>query len=120
VLLGWSSSLAAQEISRNTGQVFLPASSAALVHRMPAPDFKPTAAYQWLELTLEASGRDAVRNRPRPTVLSRTDAIVLRPRRSFSCSKKRWRGHRAGRSATSINKPPSAQSRRRLRAPRWA
>jgi hypothetical protein len=68
----------APRISRDTGQVFLPDMPAgALVHRQPAPDFKPTAAYQWLEVLLEASGRDAVRNKPRPTVLSRTDAIVL-------------------------------------------
>ncbi len=47
------------------------------MHRSPAADFKPTVAYQWLELLLEASGRDAVRNQPRPTIFSRTDAIVL-------------------------------------------
>ena len=44
---------------------------------MPGPDFKPTAAYQWLEVLLEASGRDAERHRPRPTILSRTMAVVL-------------------------------------------
>jgi len=76
VLLAGSAA-AAQEISKDTGQVFVPLSSATLVHRMPAADFKPTAAYRWLDFTLEASGRDAVRNKPRPTVLSRTDAIVL-------------------------------------------
>src|SRR5262245_8963467 len=77
VLVASSASSSAQQISKDTGQVFVPAPSGVLVHRMPAPDFKPTAAYQWLDFTLEASGRDAVRNRPRPTVLSRTDAIVL-------------------------------------------
>ena len=66
------------EVSKDTGQVFLATPPpGALVHRQPAVDFKPTAAYQWLEVILEASGRDAVRNKPRPTVLSRTDAIVL-------------------------------------------
>jgi hypothetical protein len=48
-----------------------------LVHRLPAPDFQPTEAYRWLDLLLVASGRDAVRFNPRPTVLSRTMAIVL-------------------------------------------
>ncbi len=77
VVLAWSALSPAQEISKDTGQVLIPASSASLVHRTPAPDFKPSAAYRWLDFTLEASGRDAVRNKPRPTVLSRTDAIVL-------------------------------------------
>jgi len=49
--------------SKDTGQVFLPSVPAgSLVHRQPATDFKPNAAYQWLEVLLEASGRDAVRN----------------------------------------------------------
>ncbi len=47
------------------------------MHRSPAAEFRPTAVYKWVELLLEASGRDAVRNQPRPTVLSRTDAVVL-------------------------------------------
>ena len=64
-------------VSADTGQVFLPAPAGTLVHRAPAVDFKPTAAYQWLETLLEASGRDAIRNKPRPTILSRTDAIIL-------------------------------------------
>jgi PAP2 superfamily len=64
--------------SKDTGQVLLPTVPAGmLVHRQPGADFQPTAAYQWVEILLEASGRDAVRNKPRPTVLSRTDAIVL-------------------------------------------
>lgn len=37
----------------------------------------PTAAYKWLEILLEASARDVDANRARPTVLSRTMAIVL-------------------------------------------
>ena len=48
-----------------------------LVHRMPGKDFEPTAAYRWLDVLLEASGRDAQRNSPRPTILSRTMALVL-------------------------------------------
>ncbi len=49
--------------------------TAELIHQAPNPN--PTAAYQWLEITLEASGRDVDRNRARPTILSRTMAIVL-------------------------------------------
>jgi hypothetical protein len=64
-------------VSKDTGQILTAAPPGVLIHRQPAADFKPTAAYQWLDFLLEASGRDAVRNRPRPTVLSRTDAIVL-------------------------------------------
>jgi hypothetical protein len=67
----------AASISKDTGQVFRPTEPGTLVHRAPPPDFQPTAAYRWLEFVLEASGRDAVRNKPRPTVLSRADAIVL-------------------------------------------
>ena len=80
-LLLATSAMAAQAepvVSKDTGQVLLPAVPAGmLVHRQPASDFKPNAAYRWLDILLEASGRDAVRNKPRPTVLSRTDAIVL-------------------------------------------
>lgn len=67
----------AQEVSKDTGQIMVTPLPGVLVHRSPPADFRPTAAYQWLELLLEASGRDAVRNKPRPTVLSRTMAIVL-------------------------------------------
>lgn len=64
-------------ISEDTGQAFVDTAPGVLVHRQPEPGFKPTAAYRWLDILLEASGRDAVRNKPRPTVLSRTDAIIL-------------------------------------------
>jgi hypothetical protein len=49
--------------------------SSPLIHRAPNP--KPTAAYMWLEVLLEASGRDVDKFKPRPTILSRTMAIVL-------------------------------------------
>ena len=67
----------AADVSRDTGQVMTRAGNGALIHRLPDAGFKPSEAYQWLETLLEASGRDAVRNQPRPTVLSRTMAIVL-------------------------------------------
>lgn len=67
----------AQEVSNDTGQVLTAPPSGLLVHRMPPSDYKPSAAYEWLQLLLQASGRDAVRNKPRPTVLSRTMAICL-------------------------------------------
>src|SRR2546428_7249409 len=47
----------------------------AVVHRA-APD-RPTVAYKWLEALLEASGRDVDRHGARPTILSRTMAVVL-------------------------------------------
>ncbi|HZR79472.1 MAG TPA: vanadium-dependent haloperoxidase [Candidatus Binatia bacterium] len=50
-------------------------SKAPLVHQAPAT--RPTAAYAWLETTLEASGRDVDRNRARPTILARAMSIVL-------------------------------------------
>jgi hypothetical protein len=65
------------EISEDTGQVLTTPPPGVLEHRMPSADFRPSAAYRWLELLLEASGRDAIRHKPRPTVLSRTDAIVV-------------------------------------------
>jgi uncharacterized protein DUF6851/vanadium-dependent haloperoxidase-like protein len=65
------------EVVKDTGQLLIAPPEYALVHRSPPKDFKPTAAYQWLEILLEASGRDAERNRPRPTILSRTMALVL-------------------------------------------
>ena len=64
-------------VAQDTGQILISPPEHTLVHRMPAPDFQPSAAYRWLDVLLEASGRDAERNRPRPTILSRTMAIVL-------------------------------------------
>jgi PAP2 superfamily len=64
-------------VSKESGQLLSVPPAGVLMHRSPSADFKPTAAYRWLEVLLEASGRDAVRYSPRPTVLSRTDAIVL-------------------------------------------
>ena len=66
-----------QEVARDTAQILTPAPPALLVHRAPSPEFKPSATYQWLEFLLAASGREVDRNRPRPTILSRTMAIVL-------------------------------------------
>ena len=65
------------EVAGDTGQVLVAPSADVLVHRMPAADFQPTVAYRWLDVLLAASGRDATRNSPRPTVLSRTMAVVL-------------------------------------------
>lgn len=65
------------EVAKDTGQVLIAPSEFALIHRMPRPDFKPSAAYQWVDLILAASGRDADRFSPRPTILSRTMAVVL-------------------------------------------
>ena len=77
VLLGAAPTAPAAEVVRDTGQVLVAPQSYPLVHRMPAPGFEPSVAYQWLDILLLASGRDAERFNPRPTVLSRTMAIVL-------------------------------------------
>ncbi|HEX2474301.1 MAG TPA: vanadium-dependent haloperoxidase [Lacipirellulaceae bacterium] len=66
-----------QLITKDTGQVRVPDDPGLLIHRQPAPDFKPTAVYRWVEILLEASGRDSDRNKPRPPILSRTMAIVI-------------------------------------------
>jgi len=68
---------AAAEVAKDTGQLLTAPPGVTLVHRMPAADFKPNMAYQWLDVLLTASGRDAEMYKPRPTVLSRTMAIVL-------------------------------------------
>jgi hypothetical protein len=67
----------AGEVVQDTGQVLVAPAEYALVHRMPPADFKPNAAYRWLDLLLAASGKDAERYNPRPNVLSRSMAIVL-------------------------------------------
>lgn len=46
-----------------------------VIHQAPHP--QPSAAYQWLEITLEASGRDVDRVGARPTILSRAMSITL-------------------------------------------
>jgi len=47
----------------------------AVIHR--ASPENPSVVYKWLDVLLEASGRDVDRYEPRPTILSRTMAIVL-------------------------------------------
>src|SRR5262245_51606585 len=47
------------------------------VHRARPADFKPSVVYRWLDILLEASGRDVDRYGPRPPILSRTMAIVM-------------------------------------------
>src|SRR5262249_23094805 len=66
----------AETVARDTAQV-LDASAPGLVHRAPPPGFQPNAAYEWLRVLLEAPGREVDRNKPRPTILSRTMAVVL-------------------------------------------
>ncbi len=51
--------------------------AAPLVHAKPDPDFKPTAAYRWLEVSLEATAREVDRVGARPTIISRTLAVAL-------------------------------------------
>src|SRR5262245_51854232 len=46
-----------------------------LIHQ--AASRNPTAAYRWLEITLEAGGRDVDRVGARPTILARAMAIVM-------------------------------------------
>jgi hypothetical protein len=78
VLIGGAQlSAQAAGVAKDTGQVLVAPAEYPLVHRMPAADFKPSAVYQWVDVLLVASGRDAERFNPRPTVLSRTMAIVL-------------------------------------------
>jgi hypothetical protein len=76
-LLSLSVPIQAREVSRDTGQVLTPPPPGLLVHRMPPSDDRPTAAYQWLQFLLEASGREVALNKPRPTILSRTMAVCL-------------------------------------------
>lgn len=48
-----------------------------LVHAKLDASFKPTAAYRWLETSLEATAREVDRVGARPTIISRTLAIAL-------------------------------------------
>jgi hypothetical protein len=42
-----------------------------------ADEYKPSAAYDWLDVSLEATAREVDRNGARPTIISRTLAIAL-------------------------------------------
>ncbi len=55
----------------------LGAPAKGMVHAKPDSGFKPTAAYQWLEISLEATAREVDRVGARPTVISRTLAVAL-------------------------------------------
>lgn len=48
-----------------------------LPHARPSSDFRPTAAYQWLEISLEATAREVDRFGARPTIISRSLAVAL-------------------------------------------
>jgi hypothetical protein len=43
----------------------------------PAAAYKPSAAYEWLDISLEATAREVDRHGARPTIISRTLAIAL-------------------------------------------
>ncbi|MEA2164510.1 MAG: hypothetical protein QOK37_2637 [Thermoanaerobaculia bacterium] len=43
----------------------------------PATAYKPSAAYEWLDISLEATAREVDRHGARPTIISRTLAVAL-------------------------------------------
>jgi hypothetical protein len=56
---------------------FLVAAKPVRVHAVLDPDFKPTAAYKWLDIMLEATAREVDRVGARPTIISRQMAVVV-------------------------------------------
>jgi PAP2 superfamily len=59
-----------------TAVAVLSAFSSLAATPTPAP-YKPTAAYDWLEVSLEATAREVDRHGARPTIISRTLAVAL-------------------------------------------
>jgi hypothetical protein len=57
--------------------LFLVRATQPPVHAKPDPAFKPSAAYRWLEVSLEATAREVDRVGARPTIISRTLAVAL-------------------------------------------
>lgn len=57
--------------------VFPCLSGAAPAQTVVAPEHKKSAAYEWLDISLEVVAREHVRNSPRPTVSSRMFGIVV-------------------------------------------
>src|SRR2546423_252918 len=51
--------------------------SASTATTLPQPEQARSAAYQWLEIALEATAREHARNIPRPTIGSRMLAIIV-------------------------------------------
>src|SRR5882724_12556491 len=43
----------------------------------PPPAYKPSKAYEWLDISLEATAREVDRHGARPTIISRTLAVAL-------------------------------------------
>lgn len=56
---------------------FLVAAKPVRVHAKMDADFKPTAAYKWLDIMLEATAREVDRIGARPTIISRQMAVVV-------------------------------------------
>ena len=47
------------------------------LHAAVPAAYKPSAAYDWLDISLEATAREVDRHGARPTIISRTLAIAL-------------------------------------------
>jgi hypothetical protein len=56
--------------------LFLVRAKPALVHAKADPSFRPSAAYQWLDIVLETAAREVDRVGARPTILSRQMAVA--------------------------------------------
>lgn len=75
-LLAGCSPAPAQTLGVRVGTPPPSAAEAGLIeHAAPHPS--PSAAYQWLDIALEATARDVDRHSARPTIISRTLAIAL-------------------------------------------
>ena len=59
------------------GNAFADSGPGPLIHASVPPGFKPTVAYHWLEVALEATAREVDRVGARPTIISRTLAIAM-------------------------------------------
>lgn len=80
--------------------------SAEFIHQAKNPN--PTASYKWIQTTLEASGREVDRNKPRPTVLARAMAIVQ------TCAYDAWAAYDAKAVGTrlggKLRRPPTERT----------
>ena len=78
----------------------------------------PSAAYQWLDISLEATAREVDRHGARPTIISRTLAIALTAMYdAWAAYDDKARRHAAGRPPAPPARPSGPAPTRRRRSP---
>ena len=110
-------------VAKDTGQVLITPGDAGFIHRLPDPGFKPTVAYQWLDIAARGLGPRRRSQQPAPDhPLAHHGGHAHRHVRRLGRLRRQGRRARAS-AASSVARPRSAPRptrRRRSRTRRTA